>query len=63
MFVAWLLKSSILKLGGLKTYRAFIPFFLGLIVGHLLIGGVLWPVFALLLAPEARESYHLYFGG
>ena len=36
---------------------------LGLIIGHYLIGGVLWPLFSLLLPPEARNSYHLYFGG
>ena len=63
MLVAWSCKATVLKLGGLQLYRTFIPMFLGLIVGHMLIGGVFWPAFSLLLAPEASQSYHLYFGG
>ena len=63
MFLAWACKALALKLGGLKLYRRFIPAFLGLIIGHFLIGGVFWPAFSLLLAPEASQSYHLYFGG
>jgi hypothetical protein len=63
MLVAWSCKSLVLKLGGLPLYRKGIPFFLGLIIGHYLIGGILWPVLSLTLAPEASQSYHLYFGG
>src|SRR5262249_51983270 len=40
MLAAWGAKSLVLKIGGLPLYRKFIPFFLGLIVGHLLIGGL-----------------------
>src|SRR5947207_1717103 len=29
----------------------------------LLIGGLLWPIFSLVLAPEASQQYHLYFRG
>jgi len=63
MFVAWLCKASILKMGGLRLYRTFVPFFLGLIMGHVLIAGIGWPLFSLLLRPEARQSYHLFLGG
>ena len=63
MFCAWLIKTSVLRAGGLALYRRLIPLFLGLILGHYLIGGILWPVLSLLLAPEASQSYHLYFGG
>jgi hypothetical protein len=63
MFVAWLLKAAVLKIGGLRAYRSFIPCALGLIVGHFLIAGIIWPALSLLLAPEASQSYHLYFGG
>jgi uncharacterized protein DUF6785/uncharacterized protein DUF6784 len=63
MLAAWVCKSLVLKAGGLPLYRRFIPFFLGLIIGHYLIGGIFWPVFSLTLAPEARQSYHIYFGG
>jgi Family of unknown function (DUF6785)/Domain of unknown function (DUF6784) len=63
MFTAWLLKSAILKGGGLKLYRKFIPFFLGLIVGHFFMGGIFWPALSLLLGADVSQGYHLYFGG
>jgi len=62
MFVAWLLKALVLKVGGLRYYRQGIPFFLGLAIGHFLIGGIFWPIFALSLTKEAANSYHLLFG-
>jgi hypothetical protein len=63
MLLAWIFKSLALRGGGLPLYRRFIPLFLGLIIGHYVIGGVFWPLFSLTLAPEARASYHIYFGG
>ena len=38
--IAWALKSSILRYGGFKLYRTFLPFFLGLVLGDFFIGGV-----------------------
>jgi hypothetical protein len=63
LFVAWMLKALLLKLGGLRMYRTGIPFFLGLTIGHFFMAGILWPVFSLFLAPEASRAYHIYFGG
>jgi len=63
LFVAWAAKLTILKSGGLKLYLKGMPFFLGLVIGHFLLGGILWPILSLLIAPEASQSYHLYFGG
>lgn len=40
-FLAWLVKVLILRYGGARLYRAAVPFFLGLIAGDLL-GGGLW---------------------
>jgi len=34
IFVAWLLKSLIIRYGGMKVYNTFRPFFLGLILGE-----------------------------
>jgi hypothetical protein len=62
-FMAWLSKSLILKIGGLKLYRRGIPFFVGLIVGHFFCGGLFWPVLSILIGPETSRAYHLYFGG
>ncbi|MCC6730999.1 MAG: hypothetical protein IT208_16870 [Chthonomonadales bacterium] len=63
LMVAWLLKASILRAGGLSLYRRGIPFFLGLAMGHFFMAGVFWPVLSLFIAPEASQAYHLYFGG
>ena len=40
VFISWLLKSVILKYGGIRTHRNTIPFFLGLILGDFIIGAM-----------------------
>lgn len=62
LFVAWLLKSLILRAGGLRLYRAALPFFIGLIVGRFTVGGILWPLLSIIISPEASAGYHIYFG-
>jgi hypothetical protein len=62
LFLAWLLKWLLLRFGGLHLYRAGLPFFLGLIIGHFAIAGLFWPFLSLLISPEASAGYHLYFG-
>jgi len=47
LFVAWVLKSVVLRYGGLKGYRAGLPFFFGIILGDFLIGGI-WTILGLL---------------
>jgi hypothetical protein len=39
IFVAWLLKLTILKFGGAKAHRDAIPLFLGMILGEFVVGG------------------------
>ena len=39
VFVAWLMKSVVLKYGGLKAYRSLWPLFYGLILGQFVAGG------------------------
>jgi len=38
VFISWLLKSIILKYGGIKTHRSTVPIFLGLILGDFIMG-------------------------
>jgi hypothetical protein len=38
--VGWLIKALTIRYGGMKLYRGFIPFFIGLILGDYVIGGV-----------------------
>jgi len=39
--ISWAAKSAILRYGGLKVYRQVLPFFLGLLLGEFVVGG-LW---------------------
>jgi hypothetical protein len=48
LFVAWVLKSLILRYSGLRGYRAGLPFFFGVILGDFLIGGI-WTLLGLIL--------------
>ena len=34
IFLAWLLKSITMRYGGVRLYRALLPFFLGLVLGE-----------------------------
>jgi len=38
LFVAWALKFTILRHGGLRAYRRAVPFFLGLALGDYILG-------------------------
>lgn len=38
IFVSWLAKVLILRYGGLRAYRRFLPFFLGLVLGEFTVG-------------------------
>jgi hypothetical protein len=41
LFIAWVMKVVILKFGGLRVYKQALPFFLGLILGQMIVGS-LW---------------------
>ena len=41
IMLAWLIKSLVLRLGGARTFERTKPFFLGLVLGQLVVGG-LW---------------------
>ncbi|MEI6913959.1 MAG: DUF6785 family protein [Armatimonadota bacterium] len=47
LFLAWLIKVTILRFGGLRLYRQGLPFFLGLILGEMIIG-CLWSIIGLM---------------
>ena len=41
LFIAWVVKSLIMRFGGLKVHRQVLPFFLGLMLGDFVIGSSL----------------------
>jgi hypothetical protein len=40
VLVAWVIKLCILRFGGIRTFRRLAPFFLGMLFGEFLLGGV-----------------------
>jgi hypothetical protein len=57
IFVSWLIKSLILKHGGIKAYRKTIPFFIGLILGDYLVGGF-WNIYGILARVPTYTFWH-----
>ncbi|MEA3402763.1 MAG: DUF6785 family protein [Armatimonadota bacterium] len=60
IFLAWLAKSMILRLGGAQTYRNLTPVFLGLAIGHFLIAGGIWGIVGA-FNEEVAKRYLLWF--
>jgi len=54
--VTWLIKLMLLRYGGAKAYRAAVPFFVGLMLGDFIIGG-LWNVYGTVLGVDV---YHFW---
>ena len=52
MFIAWLIKRTVIRYGGMRLYQRLLPFFLGLILGQLLM-----LVFWTLVHPLVTEMY------
>ena len=48
MFIAWFLKGLTLRFGGLRSYRKFLPFFMGLILGDCVMGCI-WGLLSMAL--------------
>jgi hypothetical protein len=59
--LTWLVKLIIDRLGGADWYRKLMPFFLGLAVGDLVAGGLLWIVMAI-FGPDITNGYMVQFG-
>jgi len=48
LFLAWAIKLTVLRYGGLRLWRSAVPFFFGVIVGDFLVGG-LWSLVGIAL--------------
>ena len=56
VFLAWLLKFSIVRYGGITLYRRAVPFFLGLILGDYTMGS-LWAIIGPLVGVQTYKIY------
>jgi hypothetical protein len=59
-FIVWVLKTLILRIGGMGMYRRLIPFFLGIVVGHFFTAGLVWGWVSLI--NEMYRRYVVHFG-
>jgi hypothetical protein len=59
--ITWLLKIIIDRLGGAQLYRKLMPFFLGLAIGDLMAGGLMWLIMGL-FGGDITNGYVVQFG-
>jgi hypothetical protein len=57
IFVSWLLKWILFRMGGLKVYRKAMPFFTGLVLGEFMVGAI-WTLIGIALE---RPMYRFMF--
>ena len=56
MFVAWAMKSLLLRYGGMRMYRQAMPFFLGLILGDFVTGAA-WSLIGTVLHLQLFRTF------
>jgi len=57
IFIIWFVKTLILKLGGLRSYRKAVPFFIGLILGEFMVGGS-WSIIGIIFRIPVYVFWH-----
>jgi len=62
LFAAWAAKAALMRIGGLSLYRRLVPLFIGLFLGHLFAGGVVWTTLSVFVDYTISARYHMYFG-
>jgi len=60
LLIAWLVKATVLRLGGPQAFRSLRPAFLGLAVGHFLIAGAVWGLVGA-WSETAAQRYLVWF--
>lgn len=58
--LVWLVKTLVLRVGGMRLYRKLIPAFLGLVIGHFFVAGVIWG--SISVHNEMYRYYVVHFG-
>ncbi|MFP3905381.1 MAG: DUF6784 domain-containing protein, partial [Armatimonadota bacterium] len=56
LLLVGIIKSAILRIGGMRLYRRLVPLFIGIVVGHFFAAGFVWS----LLASFGGEGFNEY---
>ncbi len=59
-FIVWLIKSIVLRVGGMRLYRQLIPLFIGIVLGHFFTAGMIWGWLNLFF--DVQRAYTVHFG-
>ncbi len=59
-FVVWIVKTVVMRVGGMKLYRQMIPFFIGIVLGHFFTAGVVWSLLS--QVNDMAQRYSVHFG-
>jgi hypothetical protein len=62
MIIAGLVKAAALRIGGVRLYRRLIPLFLGIVIGHFVVAGMIWGTLASFGGERVRRAYPVWFG-
>ena len=59
--LVWMIKTLVLRYGGMNLYRQSVPLFLGLALGHYAVAGIFWGLVGA-VSGEAVRGYEIFFG-
>lgn len=59
VLLVWIIKSIVLRLGGVRLYRQLIPCFIGLAIGQFFWGGIVWGNITPFISPDIARRYVL----
>ena len=59
-FIVWIIKTVVMRVGGMRLYRQLIPFFIGIVLGHFFTVGMIWGWLNLFVS--TKHAYAVHFG-
>ncbi|MFP4250874.1 MAG: DUF6785 family protein [Armatimonadota bacterium] len=60
LLLVYIIKTIVLRIGGMSTYRRLIPLFIGIVVGHYVAAGLVWSLIAS-YGGEGFDRYPVWF--